>query len=50
VCDHAEILYDIDHLHRGNAEKKGIALSRCEMLNDHPLLIEALAAVVRETL
>lgn len=50
VCDHAEVLYDLDVLHRQNAEKIGVTLTRCESLNDHPLLIEALAAAVREVL
>lgn len=50
VSDHAEVLYDLDHLHRGSAEAMGIVLTRCESLNDHPLLLEALAEVVREAL
>jgi len=50
LCDHAEVLYDLDHLHRKSAENLGMALTRCESLNDHPLLIQALAAVVREAL
>ena len=47
VCDHAEILYDLDVLHRGTARRLGIAFDRCEMPNDDPLLIDALAAVAR---
>jgi ferrochelatase len=50
VSDHAEVLYDLDHLHRASAEKLGMKLVRCESLNDHPLLIEALAEVVRGVL
>jgi ferrochelatase len=50
VCDHAEVLYDIDHFHRQNAAKTGISLERCEMPNDHALLVEALADAVREVL
>jgi len=50
ICDHAEVLYDLDHLHRKSAESLGMTLTRCESLNDHPLLIRALAAVVREAL
>ena len=50
LCDHAEVLYDLDHLHRKSAEDLGMTLTRCESLNDHPLLIQALAAVVREAL
>jgi len=48
VSDYAEVLYDLDHLHRQGASDLGIVLTRCESLNDHPLLIEALADVVRE--
>ncbi len=50
LCDHAEVLYDLDHLHRKSAEDLGMTLTRCESLNDHPFLIQALAAVVREAL
>lgn len=50
VCDHAEILYDLDHLHRRTAEAHGIAWTRCRSLNDHPRLVQALAAAVREKL
>jgi ferrochelatase len=50
VSDHAEVLYDLDHLHRESAQKLGMTLVRCESLNDHPLLIRALAEVVRGAL
>jgi len=43
VCDHVEVLYDIDINFQQLAKEIGIALSRPESLNDHPLLIEALA-------
>jgi protoporphyrin/coproporphyrin ferrochelatase len=48
VSDHAEVLYDLDHLHRGTAREMGIQFERCESLNEHPLLIQALADAVRE--
>ena len=50
ISDHAEVLYDLDHLHRRSAEALGMVLTRCESLNDHPLLIGALSDVVREVL
>ncbi len=50
VSDHAEVLYDLDHLHRKGAEELGMTLARCESLNDHPLLVQALADAVREAL
>jgi len=50
TCDHAEVLYDLDQLHRQSAQDLGMTLTRCESLNDHPLLIQALADVVRSAL
>jgi ferrochelatase len=50
VCDHVEILYDVDILFRRYAEERGIRLRRPESLNDSPAFIAALAAVVREKL
>ena len=50
VSDHAEVLYDLDHLHRRSAERLGMTLTRCASLNDHPRLIQALAETVREAL
>ncbi len=48
VCEHVEILFDIDVEFRQQAEKLGMHLERIEMLNDHPLLLSSLAAMVRE--
>lgn len=46
VCDHVEILYDIDILYRQQAEKLGMHLERTESLNASPLFIQALANLV----
>lgn len=46
LSDHVEVLYDVDVAFRDYARGKGLALWRPESLNDSPLLIEALAAVV----
>jgi len=46
VCDHVEILYDIDVELRGLAQELGVRLERTASLNDDPLLIAALAEVV----
>ena len=46
VCDHVEILYDIDILYKQTAASKGIELRRTESLNASPLFIQSLAAVV----
>lgn len=47
VCDHVEVLYDVDIEHRHQAEQLGIRLERIEMLNDDPGLVEAVATAVR---
>jgi len=50
VCDHVEILYDIDILFRGYAAERGIALSRPQSLNDSPKFTAALAEVAKRCL
>jgi len=47
VCDHVEVLYDIDIGFKQFAEKEGMRLWRAESLNDSPALTSALAAIVR---
>jgi ferrochelatase len=46
LCDHVEILYDIDIAFRERAHELRLKLWRAESLNDSPLLIKALAEVV----
>ena len=46
VCDHVEILYDIDVLFRAYAAERGIALTRPESLNGSATFTAALAEVV----
>jgi protoporphyrin/coproporphyrin ferrochelatase len=50
VCDHVEILFDIDILFKEYAAERGIALSRPESLNDSPVFTRALAEVARRCL
>ncbi len=50
VCDHVEILYDIDIAFRKYAAQRGLRLHRPESLNDSSLFIEALAELARERL
>jgi ferrochelatase len=50
VCDHVEVLYDIDILFRGYAARRGIALRRPESLNGSPALTAALAEVAKRCL
>jgi protoporphyrin/coproporphyrin ferrochelatase len=50
VCDHVEILYDIDIVLREHARTRGVTLFRPESLNDSPPFIEALADLVNHRL
>jgi ferrochelatase len=47
LCDHVEILYDIDIAFTRTAVDLGLRLFRPQSLNDSPVLAEALAHVVR---
>lgn len=47
VCDHVEVLYDLDVEARATARAAGLALHRAQTVNDHPAFIAALADVVR---
>jgi len=47
VCDHVEILYDIDVEYRALAESLGVHLERTASLNDDPGLVAAVADVAR---
>ncbi len=47
LCDHVEILYDIDIAFQAQAKQMGLKLWRPESLNDSPLLIAALADLTR---
>lgn len=46
LCDHVEVLYDIDIGFKQFAEKQGVRLTRAESLNDSPWLTNALADLV----
>lgn len=46
VCDHLEILFDIDIVAMRTAEELGVRLARIEMPNDSPGFIEALFNLV----
>jgi ferrochelatase len=50
LCDHVEVLYDIDVAFRDFAARQGMILWRAGSLNDSPTLIAALADVVRSRL
>ncbi|HSK67090.1 MAG TPA: ferrochelatase [Anaerolineales bacterium] len=46
VCEHVEILYDIDIVYRNLATSLGLHLERIEMLNTAPPMIEGLAQLI----
>lgn len=50
VCDHVEVLYDIDIAFRQLGSEIGLEVSRTESLNDSPAFIAALKAIVQERL
>ena len=50
VCDHTEILFDIDQQAQAFARERGMELRRTESLNTEPTFIAALADVVRAAL
>ena len=45
LCDHVEILYDIDIAFKETARELGLQLWRAESLNDSPILVRALEQV-----
>lgn len=47
VCDHVEILYDIDIMFREFAAERGMKLYRADSLNDSTTLVRAIADIVR---
>jgi ferrochelatase len=50
VCDHVEVLYDLDVEAAAVAREAGLALHRAESVNVHPAFIGALAGAVRSTI
>jgi ferrochelatase len=49
LCDHIEVLYDLDDEAAGVARELGLPLARAEAVNDDPLFIETMAALVLQT-
>ncbi len=50
LCDHVEILYDVDHLFRDYAARLGVKLERPESLNASPTLAKAIADLAQKAL
>jgi protoporphyrin/coproporphyrin ferrochelatase len=49
VCEHVEVLYDIDVVYQKLARSLGVRLERIEMVHTHPQMIAGLADLVRNT-
>jgi len=47
VCDHVEVLYDLDIEARALAAASGVAFHRASAVNDHPLFVAMLADLVQ---
>jgi ferrochelatase len=50
VCDHVEVLYDLDIEAKKLADDLGVALIRAGCPNDHPTFIRMIADVVNQTI
>jgi len=48
VCEHVEILYDVDIVFQQQAQELGVQLERIQMLGDAPRMIFGLANLIRE--
>ncbi len=48
LCDHVEVLYDLDVDAASVAREAGVQMERVTALNDHPLFIEMLADLVQQ--
>jgi ferrochelatase len=48
LCDHVEVLYDLDVDAAKTAAESGVRMERAQALNDHPLFIRMLADLVEE--
>ncbi len=50
VCDHVEVLYDLDIEAKQIAESSGVGFVRAACPNDHPIFIEMIAEVIQDTI
>jgi ferrochelatase len=49
VCDHIEVLYDLDHEARQTCDALGLPMARAAAVNAHPSFVETLADMVVRT-
>ncbi len=47
LCDHTEVLYDLDILARDAVQRAGMTYGRASTVNDHPLFVAMLAQLVQ---
>ena len=50
VCDHIEVLYDLDREAAGVCREIGLPMARAEAVNDDPLFLDMMADVVLRTI
>jgi ferrochelatase len=50
LCDHVEVLYDLDIEAARIAREAGVRMERAPSINDHPRFIEMMASVVHSHL
>ena len=50
VCDHIEVLYDLDHEAASVCRDIGLSMVRSEAVNDDPLFVDMMADVVLRTM
>ena len=48
LCDHVEVLYDLDVDAAARAKEHGVRMARAPALNDHPLFIRMLADLIQQ--
>jgi ferrochelatase len=48
LCDHVEVLYDLDVDAAETAQAHGVRMARAQTMNDHPLFIRMLADLVQQ--
>lgn len=46
LCDHVEVLYDLDREARGTAERLGLGFHRAGTVGDHPAFVRMLSSLV----
>ena len=49
VCDHVEVLYDLDHEAKATCDQLGLPMARASAVNAHPAFVGALAEMVIRT-